>query len=76
MEDILNRIKTHKSVQGIIIINKEAAIIRTTYTGDRKEEGEAIAKAIHQLTIKAKATIRDLNKDVFLNFIREAPRKI
>ena len=66
VEDILNRIKTHKSVQGIIIINKEASIIRTTYTGDRKEEGEAIAKAIHQLTVKAKATIRDLNKDVFL----------
>ncbi len=60
----MNRIKTHKSVQGIIIINKEAAIIRTTYTGDKKEEGEAIAKTIHQLTLKAKSTVKDLNKDV------------
>jgi dynein light chain roadblock-type len=60
----LSRIKTHKSVQGIIIINKEAAIIRTTYTGDKQEEGEQLAKAIHQLVLKAKSTVRELNKEV------------
>ena len=45
-------------------MNKEAAIIRTTYIGDKKDEGEAIAKAIHQLTLKATNTIKELNKDV------------
>lgn len=31
--------QTHKNVQGIVIVNNEGAIIRSTYTTERKEEG-------------------------------------
>ena len=64
VEETLNRIKTHKSVQGIVIVNNEGNIIRTTYTADRKEEGENIARTIPQLTSKARSTIRDLDPTV------------
>ena len=40
VEDTLNRIKTHKSVQGIVIIGTDGRILRSTYMADRKEEGE------------------------------------
>lgn len=39
VEDTINRIKTHKSVQGIVIVNNEGTIIRSTYGTERKEEG-------------------------------------
>lgn len=32
--------QTHKNVQGIVIVNSDGAIIRSTYTtNERKEEG-------------------------------------
>lgn len=39
VEETLNRMQTHKNVQGIVIVNNEGAIIRSTYTNERKEEG-------------------------------------
>lgn len=39
VEETINRIKTHKSVQGIVIVNSEGVIIRSTYGTERKEEG-------------------------------------
>lgn len=39
VEETLNRMQTHKNVQGIVIVNSEGAIIRSTYTNERKEEG-------------------------------------
>ena len=51
VEDTLTRIKTHKSVQGIVIVNNEGRILRSTYANpDRREEGENIAKSIPLLT--------------------------
>lgn len=41
VEETLNRMQTHKNVQGIVIVNNEGAIIRSTYTNERKEEGNA-----------------------------------
>lgn len=31
VEETLNRMQTHKNVQGIVIVNGEGSIIRTTY---------------------------------------------
>jgi predicted regulator of Ras-like GTPase activity (Roadblock/LC7/MglB family) len=39
VEETLNRMQTHKNVQGIVIVNNDGAIIRSTYTNERKEEG-------------------------------------
>jgi dynein light chain roadblock-type len=60
----LGRIKNHKSVDGIIIVNNEGHIVRSNYQPERKEEGDIMAKSIHQLTIKARSTVRDLDPTV------------
>lgn len=63
VEETFNRIKTHKSVKGIVICNDDGKIIRSTYT-DKKEEGENLAKLIPPLCQKAKMTVLGLNKEV------------
>lgn len=61
VEETLNRMQTHKNVQGIVIVNAEGSVIRTTYQNEKKDEGNAIARLIPQLVLKAKSTIRDLD---------------
>ncbi len=61
VEETLNRIKTHKSVQGIVIVNNEGNIIRTTYVNERKEEGEKLAIYIRELAVKARSTVRQFD---------------
>ena len=39
VEETLHRIQTHKNVQGIVIVNAEGHIIRTTYQNEKKDEG-------------------------------------
>lgn len=42
IEDTINRIKTHKTVNGIVIVNNEGVVVRTTFTSERREEGTMI----------------------------------
>ena len=70
VEETLNRLKTHKNVQGIVIVNSEGALIRTTYLNEKKDEGEKIAKLIPALATKAKTTIRDIDPSNELTFMR------
>lgn len=53
IEETINRIKTHKSVQGIVICNNDGQIIRSTYGNDSKE-GANIARTIPTLAASAK----------------------
>ena len=53
IEETINRIKTHKSVLGIVICNNDGQIIRSTY-GNESEDGEKIARSIPTLAAKAK----------------------
>jgi dynein light chain roadblock-type len=46
VEETINRIKTHQSVLGIVIVNNEGNIIRTTFPTEKKEEGEAFGKFV------------------------------
>lgn len=69
--------QTHKNVQGIVIVNNEGSIIRSTYLNERKEEGNpwsyagnTLARLIPQLVSKAKNTVRDLDTTNDLKFIR------
>jgi hypothetical protein len=38
VEETISRIKSHKSVEGLLITDKEKRIIRTNYTGDKAPE--------------------------------------
>lgn len=70
VEETLNRMQTHKNVQGIVIVNSQGNIIRTTYQNEKKDEGNNLARLIPQLVLKAKSTIRDLDTENELKFIR------
>ncbi|KAM3138014.1 hypothetical protein pb186bvf_009909 [Paramecium bursaria] len=75
IEETLNRIQTHSSVQGIVICNNDGQIIRTSYVGDRQKEGDAIARIIPGLAAKAKSTVRDLDQTNELTFLRIKSKK-
>eukprot|EP01015_Nassula_variabilis_P031029 TRINITY_DN6925_c0_g1_i7.p2 TRINITY_DN6925_c0_g1~~TRINITY_DN6925_c0_g1_i7.p2 ORF type:complete len:107 (+),score=28.99 TRINITY_DN6925_c0_g1_i7:162-482(+) len=70
VEETFQRIKNHKSVQAIVIVNNEGSIIRSHFASDRKDDAEAIARTIPQLTQKARSTIRDLDPQNELTFLR------
>ena len=40
IEETLRRIKSHSSVVGILIVNNDGQTIRSTFTGEKKEDGE------------------------------------
>lgn len=70
VDDTITRIKTHKSVQGIVIVNNEGKLVKSTYSADKKDEESAIIKSIPQLCQKARSTVRDLNPTNELVFLR------
>ena len=39
VEETLNRMQTHKNVQGIVIVNNEGALIKSTFVNEKKDEG-------------------------------------
>lgn len=41
VEETLHRIQTHKNVQGIVILNSDGHIVRSTYQNEKKEEGSS-----------------------------------
>jgi len=54
-------------VEGIVIVKLDGSIIRTTYTGENnKAKGEEIAKIVPQLALKARTTVKELDKKVSL----------
>eukprot|EP01017_Pseudomicrothorax_dubius_P045333 TRINITY_DN7826_c0_g1_i10.p2 TRINITY_DN7826_c0_g1~~TRINITY_DN7826_c0_g1_i10.p2 ORF type:complete len:108 (-),score=36.47 TRINITY_DN7826_c0_g1_i10:162-485(-) len=70
VEETINRIKLHKSVQGIVIVNNSGEIIKSSYPPEKKEEEIAITSAIPQLAAKARSTVRDLDPTNDLTFLR------
>ncbi|EER11446.1 roadblock, putative [Perkinsus marinus ATCC 50983] len=72
VEETLNRIKTHKGVSGIVIVNHEGVPIRSTLEQKYTLQYSAL---ISQLTQKAKSMIRDLDPQNDLTFLRLRSRK-
>lgn len=61
VEETLNRIKTHKGVSGIVIVNSEGVPIRSTLDLRFTLQYSAL---ISQLTAKARSVVRDLDPQV------------
>lgn len=68
VEDTLNRIKTHKTVLGYLIVNSEGGIVRGAFKDD--EENKNIANSVPLLTTKARSVVRDLDPTNDLVFMR------
>uniref|UniRef100_A0A3B5BCW0 Dynein light chain roadblock n=1 Tax=Stegastes partitus TaxID=144197 RepID=A0A3B5BCW0_9TELE len=72
MEETLKRIQGQKGVQGIIIVNSEGIPIKTTLDNSSTVQ---YAGLIHQLVMKARSTVRDIDPQNDLTFLRVRSKK-
>ncbi|KAL3859925.1 hypothetical protein ACJMK2_010107 [Sinanodonta woodiana] len=72
VEETLKRIQSHKGVIGIIVVNSEGIPIRTTLDNSTTVQ---YAGLIHQLAAKARSTVRDIDPQNDLTFVRIRSRK-
>jgi len=72
VEETLKRIQGQKGVQGIIIVNAEGIPIKTTLDNSSTAQ---YAGLIHQLVMKARGTVRDIDPQNDLTFLRIRSKK-
>uniref|UniRef100_A0A3P8Z6F2 Dynein light chain roadblock n=1 Tax=Esox lucius TaxID=8010 RepID=A0A3P8Z6F2_ESOLU len=72
VEETLKRIQTHKGVIGTIVVNAEGIPIRTTLDNSTTVQ---YAGLLHQLTMKARSTVRDIDPQNDLTFLRIRSKK-
>ncbi|KAK9529726.1 dynein light chain roadblock-type 1 [Anarhichas minor] len=72
VEETLKRIQGQNGVQGIIIVNSEGIPVKTTLDNPSTVQ---YAGLIHQLVMKARSTIRDIDPQNDLTFLRIRSKK-
>ncbi|KAL6464664.1 hypothetical protein MHYP_G00269810 [Metynnis hypsauchen] len=72
VEETLKRIQSQKGVQGIIIANAEGIPIKTTLDNSSTVQ---YAGLLHQLMMKARSTVRELDPQNDLTFLRVRSKK-
>ena len=68
VEQTLERMKQHKGVEAVIIVNKDGVPIRPS-KGMNDQTSKQYAAHITELTQKARAVIRDLDPNVSTKYI-------
>lgn len=74
VEETLERIKSHKGVESVIIVNAEGVPIRPS-KGMDEETTQKYAANISQLAAKARSVVRDLDPQNDLTFLRIRSKK-
>ncbi|KAG7324309.1 hypothetical protein KOW79_012325 [Hemibagrus wyckioides] len=72
VEETLKRIQAHKGVIGTIVVNAEGIPIRTTLDNSTTVQ---YAGLLHQLAMKARSTVRDIDPQNDLTFLRIRSKK-
>ncbi|XP_009981225.1 PREDICTED: dynein light chain roadblock-type 2, partial [Tauraco erythrolophus] len=72
VEETLKRIQAHKGVIATMVINAEGIPVRTTLD---KSTTVQYAGLLHQLTMKARSTVRDIDPQNDLTFLRIRSKK-
>ncbi|XP_071397982.1 dynein light chain roadblock-type 1 [Centroberyx affinis] len=72
VEEALKRIQSQKGVQGIVIVNSEGIPIKTTLDNSSTVQ---YAGLIHQLVMKARSTVQDMDPQNDLTFLRIRSKK-
>ncbi|EED95109.1 hypothetical protein THAPSDRAFT_261228, partial [Thalassiosira pseudonana CCMP1335] len=67
MEEMISRIRSHKSVEGVMIMDRRGAIIQSTLD---EEQTTTHANALSNLTAQASHIVGMLNQDDELTFLR------
>ncbi|XP_068169848.1 dynein light chain roadblock-type 2 [Antennarius striatus] len=72
VEETLRRIETHKGVIGTIVVNAEGIPIRTTLDNSTAVQ---YAGLLRHLSMKARSTVRDIDPQNDLTFLRIRSKK-
>uniref|UniRef100_A0A3Q3WWY0 Dynein light chain roadblock n=1 Tax=Mola mola TaxID=94237 RepID=A0A3Q3WWY0_MOLML len=72
IEETLKRIEAHKGVIGTIVVNEEGIPIRTTLDNST---AVLYAGLLRHLTMKARSTVRDIDPQNDLTFLRIRSKK-
>ncbi|XP_033113187.1 dynein light chain roadblock-type 2-like [Anneissia japonica] len=72
VEEILKRIQSHKGVIGIIIVNQEGIPIKSTMDNSTTVQYTGL---LHQLNAKARSTVREIDPQNDLTFLRIRTKK-
>ncbi|XP_039179684.1 dynein light chain roadblock-type 1 isoform X1 [Crotalus tigris] len=72
VEETLKRIQSQKGVQGIIIVNSEGIPIKSTMDNSSTVQ---YAGLMHNLIMKARGTVRDIDPQNDLTFLRIRSKK-
>ena len=67
VEDTFKRLMNYKGVKGLIILNSDGVAIKTTMTN---EDTVQYAGLIHDLFIKSRSTVKEINPNDQLESIR------
>ena len=67
MEQVLNRLQSHKGVQGIIITTHDGSVVRSTMDNIQTQQ---ISVIVSQLTVRSQGVVRDLDPEDNLRFLR------
>ncbi|KAL5263132.1 dynein light chain roadblock-type 2-like [Bolinopsis microptera] len=72
VEETIKRIQSHKGVIGIIVVSQDGIPIRTTLDNSTTVQ---YAGLIHELAIKAKSGVREIDAQNDLTFLRIRSKK-
>ncbi|XP_029008563.1 dynein light chain roadblock-type 2 [Betta splendens] len=72
VEETLKRIEAHKGVIGTIVVNAEGIPVRTTLDNSTTLQ---YARLLQHLTTQARSTVRDIDPQNDLTFLRIRSRK-
>ncbi|NWY54672.1 DLRB2 protein, partial [Chionis minor] len=72
VEEILKRIQAHRGVIATMVINAEGIPVRTTLDNSTTVQYTGL---LHQLTMKARSTVRDIDPQNDLTFLRIRSKK-
>ena len=67
VEETLARIKSHKGVEGVLVLNRDGAIIQSTLSEEQSLEHAAL---LSQLSQKASIVVQTLDPEDELTFLR------
>ena len=75
VEERIQRIQNHQGVMGLLIVDENGKILRTTMKSDSKDSGLLpqplqLAQKVTALAKKARSVVRDLNPHNDLTFFR------
>ena len=70
VEERIGRIKNHKGVKGLLIVDENGKFLRSTMTNNKDTAPKQYAQKVTELAKKARSVVRDIDPTNDLTFFR------